>query len=207
MGVSGAEMAWPEVPAPRRGLAGEWDRFIGPGATRAELALILGSALIAAIAVAAFALWQDLAWTPIQLAAAALLALDLVGGVVANATTAAKRWYHRPGQGFRQRFAFVVLHVQPFLVAWLFWDGDWTFGLVVYGFLLVATLLILRTPLYLQRPVAMALTIVGLGIGLVAFPPVLGMAWFVPVFYLKLLVSHLLREWPYSPEVVVELGA
>jgi hypothetical protein len=202
MGVSGAEMAWPEVPAPRRGLAGEWDRFIGPGAARAELALILGSALIAAVAVVANALWRDLAWTSIQLAAAALLALDLVGGVVTNATTAAKRWYHRPGQGFRQHFGFVLLHVHPFLVAWLFRDGDWAFGFVVYGYLLLATLLILRTPLYLQRPVAMGLAVVGLGIGLAAFAPVPGMAWFVPAFYLKLLVSHLLKEWPYSPGAV-----
>jgi hypothetical protein len=204
--MTSTEAAWPEVPAPRSGLAGEWDRFIGPGATRAELALILGSALVGSAAVAIYALWQDLAWTPVQTAAAALLALDLVGGVVANTTTAAKRWYHRPGQGFRQHFAFVVLHVHPFLVAWLFWDGDWTFGLVVYGYLLLATLLILRTQLYLRRPVAMALTIAGLGIGLVTFPPAPGMAWFVPVFYLKLLVSHLLREWPYSPEAAAELG-
>lgn len=28
-------------PAPRAGLVGEWDKSIGPGATRAELALIL----------------------------------------------------------------------------------------------------------------------------------------------------------------------
>ncbi len=165
--MTSTEAAWPEVPAPRSGLAGEWDRFIGPGATRAELALILGSALVGSAAVAIYALWQDLV---------------------------------------RQHFAFVVLHVHPFLVAWLFWDGDWTFGLVVYGYLLLATLLILRTQLYLRRPVAMALTIAGLGIGLVTFPPAPGMAWFVPVFYLKLLVSHLLREWPYSPEAAAELG-
>ncbi len=198
--MTSTEAAWPEVPAPRRGLAGEWDRFIGPGATRAELALILGSALVAATAVAAYALWQDLAWTSIQMAAAVLLALDLVGGVVANATTAAKRWYHRPGQGFRQHFTFVAVHIYPFLVAWLFRDGDWAFGFVIYGFLLLAALLILAAPLYLQRPVAMALALVGLALGLMVFPPTPGMAWFVPVLCLKLLVSHLLKEWPYSAE-------
>jgi len=198
--MTSTEAAWPEVPAPRRGLAGEWDRFIGPGATRSELALILGSALVAATAVAAYALWQDLAWTSIQMAAAVLLALDLVGGVVANATTAAKRWYHRPGQGFRQHFTFVAVHIYPFLVAWLFRDGDWAFGFVIYGFLLLAALLILAAPLYLQRPVAMALALVGLALGLMVFPPTPGMAWFVPVLCLKLLVSHLLKEWPYSAE-------
>ena len=74
-------------------------------------------------------------------------------------------------------------------------------GFLIYGYLLLATLLILAAPLYLQRPVSMALTLVGLMIGLVASPPTPGMAWFVPVFYLKLLVSHLLKEWPYAPEV------
>lgn len=148
----------------------------------------------------AYALWQNLGWSPLQLVVATLLALDLVGGVVANAATPAKRWYHRPGQGFRQHFVFVALHIYPFLVAWLFRDGDWAFGFVIYGFLLLAALLILSAPLYLQRPVAMGLTLVGLALGLAVFPPTPGMAWFVPVLCLKLLVSHLLREWPYAAE-------
>ena len=194
------EAAWPEPPAPRAGLAGQWDTFVGPGATRAELWLIVGSAVLGAVAIVAYALQQNLDWSSLQLGVAALLALDLVGGVVTNATTAAKRWYHRPGQGFRQHIGFVALHLHPFLVAWLFRDDDWAFGFVIYGYLLLASLLILRTQLYLQRPVAMGLTVVGLVIGLVVFVPTPGMAWFVPVFYLKLLVSHLLKEWPYLPE-------
>ncbi|MEZ4770800.1 MAG: hypothetical protein R2844_20590 [Caldilineales bacterium] len=200
--ITDIDSLWPEPPAARAGLAGEWDRFIGPGATRAEFWLIISSAVLGAAALALYVVAQNLGWSAVQLGVAVLLALDLVGGVVTNATTAAKRWYHRPGQGFRQHFRFVAFHLHPFLVAWLFRDGDWVFGFVIYGFLLLATLLILRTRLYLQRPLAMALVLIGLILGLTVFPPTPGMAWFVPVFYLKLLVSHLLKEWPYSPEAV-----
>lgn len=135
-----------------------------------------------------------------QLAVAALLALDLVGGVVTNATAAAKRWYHRPGQGFRQHFGFVAVHLHPFLVAWLFLDGNWGFGAIVYGYLLLAALLILWPPLYIQRPLAMVLWLVGLLIGLYGVALPAGLEWFVPVFYLKLLVSHLLKELPFPLE-------
>lgn len=75
---------------PRPGAAGYWDRFIGPGATRAENAVILLWALICAVAVVAYAFWDNLGWSPLQLAVAALLALDIGGGVPANASNAAK---------------------------------------------------------------------------------------------------------------------
>ncbi|MFX1439267.1 MAG: hypothetical protein ACFFFD_03395 [Promethearchaeota archaeon] len=38
-----------DYPEPREGLAGQWDTFIGPGATRAESALMLGFGLAAGI--------------------------------------------------------------------------------------------------------------------------------------------------------------
>lgn len=185
------------VVEPRSGPAGAWDRFVGPGATNAELVLELVAALGGAILVPAYAIWQGLGWTSLQLVVASILALDLFGGVVVNATAAAKRWYHRPGQGFRQHFGFVLVHLHPFLVAWLFMDGNWAFGLLIYGYLLLATLLILRARLYLQRPLAMLLMLVGLLIGLYVVDPPAGLEWFVPVFYLKLLVSHLLKEAPF----------
>ena len=185
-------------PEPRKGLIGEWDKFIGPGATRAELWLELGSALVAGVALVAYALVQDLGWSGWQLLVAGLLALDLMGGVVTNATTAAKRWYHREGQGLPQHIGFVAVHVvHLFLVAWLFRGMDWTFLLVMYGYLLVASFVILRVPLYLQRPVALLWLCGVVAINHYVFAPVAGLEWFLPVFFLKLLVSHLLREAPY----------
>ncbi|MHA1379184.1 MAG: hypothetical protein ACTSRG_12450 [Candidatus Helarchaeota archaeon] len=32
------------------------------------------------------------------------------------------------------------------------------------------------------------------------FTPTIGLEWFVPVFFCKLLIAHILREEPYRPE-------
>lgn len=186
-------------PEPGKGLIGSLDRFIGPGATRAEIALELGVAFVAAIAVPAYALWAGLGWSWLQLAVAAVLAFDIAGGVATNATASAKRWYHREGQGFWQHFAFTAVHLHPLIVAWLFLGMDWAFFGIVYGYLVLAAAAVLLTPLYLRRPVALTLYCGGLAVGLYALSPTPGLEWFVPLFYLKLLVSHILREEPYAP--------
>jgi hypothetical protein len=108
-------------PQPRNGLAGEWDKFVGPGQTQAELWLILIPSLLAGLAAPLYALHTGLDWTTVQLVVAGVIALDLVGGVVTNATATAKRWYHRPGHGWRQHVGFVAVHaIHIALVAWLF---------------------------------------------------------------------------------------
>ena len=112
-------MAW-EYPEPRTGWRGEFDRFMGPGATRAELALELGFAVLGGAAMLIYALTSFPLWSIIQIGVAVLLAFDIAGGVVTNATSSAKRWYHRAGQGARQHLQFVALHiVHVIIVAWL----------------------------------------------------------------------------------------
>jgi hypothetical protein len=49
-------------PEPRRGLLGEWDKFVGPGQTRAEFWLILIPSVVAVLALAAYARYQALNW-------------------------------------------------------------------------------------------------------------------------------------------------
>jgi hypothetical protein len=169
------------------------DRFIGPGATTAELWLQFLPAVIAAIAAPLYALTLPHAWTPLQLGLIALLGFDCLGGVLTNATTTAKRWYHRPGQGGRQHLAFVSVHILHIgLVALLFRGGDWGFFVLVSGYLLMAAIAILRSPLYLQRPVALGLYGLALLGDRYLLSPTLGLEWFVSVLMLKLLVSHLL---------------
>jgi len=43
-------------PAPRRGLAREWDKFVGPGQTRAELWLIVIPSLLAGLGLPLYAI-------------------------------------------------------------------------------------------------------------------------------------------------------
>ncbi|MEM6256001.1 MAG: hypothetical protein AAF821_24070 [Cyanobacteria bacterium P01_D01_bin.156] len=180
---------------PRKGWKGQLDRLIGPGATPAELVLQLLPAVVAAIVAPVYALTLPIDWTPWQLGAISFLGFDLVGGVLTNATAAAKRWYHRPGQGWRQHMAFVVVHVLHIgLVALLFRGGDGLFFASVFSYLLLAAGLILASPLYLQRPIALGLYGLVLVCDRSLFTPTPGLEWFLPLFFLKLLVSHLLKE-------------
>ncbi len=187
-------------PEPRRGLPGEWDKFIGPGATRGENLLTLFTALLAGLALPLYAIFAGLGWTTIQLIVAGLIATDLAGGVVANAAGPAKAWYHRSGQGFRSHLGFTAVHVIEILpVALLFRGMDWVYLAGVYGYMLLAAVVALLVPLHLQRPVVLLLYAGALLLGSYVFPPVVGMEWFVPILFLKLLVGHLLKEAPFRP--------
>ena len=186
-------------PAPRGGL-GVLDRLIGPGATSAEIVLQLVPSVLAAIAAPTYALSLPIDWTPWQLGLLALFGFDLVGGVLTNATNTAKRWYHRPGQGWQQHLSFVAIHLFHIgVVALFFRGGDWAFFGGVSAYLLVAAGLILSVPLYLQRPVALGLYGLSLVGSFYLLTPTTGLKWFLPLFFLKLLVSHLLQETAYLP--------
>jgi hypothetical protein len=188
-----------DYPPPRHGLAGSWDRFIGPGATPAEQLLSLVPALAFGCFVGAYAWREHLNWTPLQYAVAMILAFDIVGGISTNATSTAKRWYHRPGRGFAPHFGFAALHViYIFLVAWLF-SFDWgKFFLTHSAFLILSALLVLTVSPYLRRSVSLLLLSGGILLSLYVASPPAGMEWFPPFLYTKLLVSHLVREEPYS---------
>lgn len=191
------QISW-TPPEPRAGWRGWWDRFIGPGATSAEVWLQLVGALGLTAALLVFTLPQA-AWSPLQVGVLALLAFDLSGGIITNATSTAKRWYHRAGQGWRQHLAFVLPHgAHLALLAWLFPGVGWLFALFSYLYLIAATLGVLFTPLYLQRPLALIAYAGALLLNAALAPP-LALAWFVPLLFLKLLVAHLLKEAPFRP--------
>ena len=97
-------------PIPRTSWLGMLARFLGPGATQAELWLQLLPAVIAAIAAPVYALNLSHSWTKLQIGFIALLGFHCVGGILTNATATAKRCYHRSGQGWQQDLVFVGLH-------------------------------------------------------------------------------------------------
>lgn len=185
-------------PAPRPGLAGQWDKFIGPGASTLEQALSLIPSAFAAIAISYYAYTANLGWSPTQYLVAALIAFDVVGGVATNATSSAKRWYHRDGQTASQHMYFVAVHfLQILLVAYFFRDADITYFLGTYGYLLVASIIVLQVPLRIQRSIALLLVCGAIVISQYLFSPTRGFEWFIPVLFIKLLISHLTTEEPY----------
>lgn len=194
------KISW-ELPAFRPGIWGVIDKFIGPGATKAEKNIQLYLPFLFAAGVMAFGLIARLDWSVWQYLIIALLAVDMVGGVITNATSTAKRWFFREGEGFRQHISFIATHLFQIVVfSWAFQGFDlfWVTG--VYGFLMVGSVITLKSPLYMQRPVAASLYVAALLLSLYVFgsPPYL--EWFLPILYFKILVSHAPREEPYRPE-------
>jgi len=95
----------------------------------------------------------------------------------------------------------ILFHgIHLLLVTWVFRCMDGQYFIVRYGYLIVASPIVLRSPLYLRRPVAALLycgAVLFENCGLKATP---GMEWFVPFFSLKLLVCYLVKEAPFRPE-------
>ncbi|MEM9457387.1 MAG: hypothetical protein AAGF11_24620 [Myxococcota bacterium] len=187
-------------PPPRTGVFGLLDRFVGPGATRVELALQFGAPLVAMIAAALHGATVAPDWGVLQYIVSVVLAFDILGGIITNATSSAKRWYHRPGRTARDHLGFVIVHlVHLSVVSWVFEGGQLGWAITPGGYLLVAAAIIVGVPRYLQRPVAYTSMGGGLLLAIYAVPAPLGLEWFLPLFYLKLLVSHLPVEEPYRP--------
>ena len=188
-----------EPPEPKNGI----EKFCGPGVTRAELWLQFGLAVLAGVAAAAMPLFRSgLDWAWWQMLLAGLIGLDMVGGVLTNSTQSGKRWYHRAGQTRIKHLGFVAIHIlQITIVYGCFAPQLWRQGLLLYGVLLVLSAIILWSPADLQRPVALACYAAGILLFLYVLSPIPGMEWFVPVFLLKLLVSHLPAEMPFRPHI------
>jgi diacylglycerol kinase len=190
-----------DCPQTRPGLLGAIDKFIGPGATRSEIFLQTCIPVVAAVAALWYVNTLTLNWSLLQQCICAVIAIDTVGGIITNATSTAKRWYHRSGQSVKDHLSFILLHfIQLFLVSWLYLSMDWSWVAISGGYLIIAAVIILNTELYLQRPVAMILYAIALVLSLYVFKHPVGLEWFLPLFYTKLLVSHLPQEEPYRPE-------
>jgi len=189
-----------EHPEPRTGIRGSLDKFIGPGATKAEIALQLYIPLIAVIAAPLYATTLPIEWNVLQFVVCALLAGDMVGGFITNATSTAKRWYHRKGQTFNNHLKFILTHLlHLLLVSWLYLSLDLLWVAYAGAYLIIASICILKSEVYLQRPVSLSLYGGAILLTIYALDAPVGLEWFLPLFYLKLLVSHLPREEPYRP--------
>ena len=185
--------------------SGKPDGFFGTGATVPEQALVyvfglLGTALLG------WHWWTvSLPWTWWQYAIAALIALDVLGGVVANSLNSCKRYYHAPlhpeERGLnalaKNHLAFTAIHIHPILIGWIFGDGNWAYGLFWYAWMMIAVVVILRLPLHLHRPAALGTIMTAILLNFYFIQPVSGFEWFIPALFLKIIYGHIVREEPY----------
>lgn len=168
---------------------------MGPGKSRVELRTELAGSLVCMALLG----WHLLA-APIQAGWAqwvvtVFIGLDLVGGVMTNATNAAKRWYH--SKPSRSRLSFVAAHI-AYLAAMAFvvLDAAWGWFLLNTALLLAGALLIEAVKLEAKRPAAMGAYMAAVLINLTVLPLPDGLEWFTTLFFLKLLVCYLVPEAP-----------
>ncbi|MFI2211588.1 hypothetical protein [Streptomyces sp. NPDC020141] len=191
-----------EIPPTPPGWQGRLERFMGPGKSRSESAVeYTGLAVCAAVLAAGLlsgGAYRD--WSALQLAVVALIGLDLVGGVLTNATNAAKRWYHRPEPGTRHaRLAFVGAHLLHLAAMGLIvLAGDWTWILANGALLLAGATAVEFTPVHLKRPLSMAVLMTAVLVNQFWLETPAALVWFAPLFFLKLLVCHLVPEAPLT---------
>ena len=210
-------------------------------------------ALTAAVLIAAYA--NDLDWSSAQYVVAALLAWDLLLGVIGYSHSAIARrrsqessnlpvWHHNlqhihpliliyfdqpglllgvtaywfvtfllyvefleviPATGRRRlsvtaqkRVIGIEVLVSLVLVGMSFGVADITasaqvFGVTVYGGLVIATAVLIHTPVNFQRTIAVIALVVMTVVSLFLSPPA-GFEWLVPVYFLKLLVGFTAKE-------------
>lgn len=187
---------------PRPGVAGLGDRLIAPGATTAELALGYAAAVAGVVVAILAGVLHDAPWAAWQYALMAVVGFDLVGGTVANAVTNAKLWWHRPGRTAAHQLGFVLGHAHPFALALLIPGFGWAAAVGVYGAVAVGAVVVLVAPAAVRRPVAFGAAVLAIVFvaGLPGIAPAL--AWFAPVFVVKLLIAHLVPESPAPPASV-----
>jgi hypothetical protein len=187
--------------------SGKPDVMFGTGATAVERALVWIFGLTGT-AILGWTAWaRSLPWTWWQYVIAGLMAVDILGGVVANSLNSCKRFYHTPLQPeetgttafAKNHIAFTALHVYPLIAALFFGQINWVYGLGWYAMLLLSTIAIMQVPLYLRRPVALGIIMTAILLNLYLIQPIPGFEWLVPALFLKIVYGHIVREEPYRP--------
>jgi len=130
-----------------------------------------------------------------------VLAVDVVGGIPANASNAAKRLYHGPlpdgagrfGRLVHDHVTFAAMHVHPIAVGLLVPGPRWWWGPLWYGVTLSGVVLVRRSPVDRQRVVAFAVVAVALMLTVnTQAPP--GFGWLPLALVLKLVAAHAVEE-------------
>jgi hypothetical protein len=181
------ELVAAQQPASPSRLVSIFRRVSGPDGTMQEAAVWLAGTLGITGIAAAVAVARSPGWSALQWVLAMGIAFDFAGGVVANATAAAKRSLHRPGRT-RSRALFYAAHVHP-LVLPLAFSASWTAAAALYAGMLAAAALVELAPRAVAQPVAFAAVGAGLFLACGAAWPT-GLEWFAPVYLLKLVGAH-----------------
>lgn len=194
---------------------GKPDLAVGTGASAAERLLVHAAGAVAALAFVPLWLAGYQGWDGWVYLVCAVVAFDIVGGVVANATNSCKRFYHTPADPqdpghvrfLKSGINFALLHVHTILLGtFIPGSAGLLVGLIWYLGLIASVVAVRATPLYLQRPVAFALIVGAILANQYAAGLGDGLEWVVPLLFIKIVYGHTVREEPYRPDPATEVA-
>jgi hypothetical protein len=186
------------IPLPREGMLGVFDRLVGPGAARWEVAGTISFAALGAVAAPLLLHRQRPSANPVELVVASAIGKDLGGGAWSSETPSSKRWYHRNGSSRVGRVGIAALHVYPFLVEAASGRGHWRSATISYSTLVAGVVVLELTPSDKRRATATGLYTVWLAGTSIAAPPPTGYAWMPPLLGFKLLIGQGTPRGPLS---------
>ncbi|MDO9086209.1 MAG: hypothetical protein Q7U53_08380 [Anaerolineaceae bacterium] len=187
--------------------SGKADFLYGTGATTWEKGLVLAGGSLGILLYLSLYITGTLDWTWWQYLLASLIAMDVFAGLVANSLNSCKRFYHTQPKSdeprytsfFKNHLVFAILHIYPLLASLIFGKGNFIYGIFWYFLMIFCAGIIIKTPLYLQRPVSFLWITTALLLNYYLIPVVDGFAWLAPALFIKILYGYLVQEEPYRP--------
>ena len=173
--------------------------LVGPSATRPENMITYFVAFTGMIGAGIlFTLGEEFSFW--KLFIICILAFDVFGGATANATNSARRWWHRPGVKRGSFIFFTLFHLHPIIIGALYSGFSFSLGVISYAGVICAAGICIFFPPSLTRPMAYGICYL-----LILFTAFMGgvawyLSWFLPGYFMKLLLSHLLSDGAFSQE-------
>jgi phage-related holin len=164
----------------------------GDNPTRTDYVLTYGVAVIGAIFAVALG---GRSWTLIQQIVVFVIAVDVLGGVVANVTRSTSTWYHT-----RPRWigiVFILLHiVQPVVLILAVDQGNWLYAFGLYVYMVISAFIVEALPgKDVQLPTAYGLVTLGILLFSQLITTIPLLSWFAPAYLIKLVAAHTIDHY------------
>jgi len=171
-----------------------WERVSGPGSARLEKQLNIGWMICATFLFVLVYFQMNWSWTIIQFIVMLIFVIDISGGISVNASKTGKSWWHRSSQTWRHHFLFLVFHIHPLILAFIFPTFAFSIAVPAYLLVLIGGAAILFAPRLVQTPIAFIVYTFSLIISILLFDLSKDLIWFLPLYYLKLFLAYLTND-------------
>lgn len=186
----------------------EFSFTTGCGATKAESMLANYASFLAPVFLYVLS-WRNLDWSILQLVIVSFLLIDMIGGVLTNSLNSMKRVlyseekasFSKIAQFVNSKYLFPAIHFHLFIIP-IYFNVTFVYAAFWYLFMLSSVVVVHNIPLYMQRPIAMLIIMLSIIVNSSLFVLPAGIEWLAPIFMMKLVLSHGVREEPYRPSVI-----